>query len=750
MNKISQIKETMCTGCSACYNRCQTNAISMKQDEYGFYKPEINMSKCIKCGECDAVCPVLNPIYYNAETDICYAVWANDEIRKVSSSGGVFDTLAKKMILQKGVVFGAAWTKDFFVHTVSITTENELDKLRRSKYGQTFVGYAYKEVKKYLENKTPVLYVGTPCQIAGLNSFLNGIDTSLLVTVDFICWYNPSINDVRNWLEENYGINNIKDFRFRDKSYGWVSHAFKVEKIDGQEIISKDYSTFSKGFYNLLFESDACINCKFSGLQRQADITLGDFWKIETHDPSWNDGKGTSMVWINNDKGRDFLEKIVPMLSRIEKVPMSWVREGQANGKACHKNREYYRLLVEKSGFNQAVSLALEDKFDIGFVCVQSYHNFGSALTNYAMYNVLCDLGYTVKIITQPLSSVNKPTVPSNFESRAYPGYASAKYYPNIESMKELNKHCDTFLVGSDQLFNYEIYKLIDGFIKLDWVEDSHKKLSYAASFGQDKLLGPLEERERLSASLKKFDMFSVREKSGIDLCRQLGKNATHVLDPVFLCNVKHYKRLGDKATQLADRPSQYVFNYILDPSASKEKIIYNYEFLFGLPSVSVSDRWRDKSNVESLWNKNTIIGLTNEQWVSCFEKADLIITDSYHGMCFAIIFNKPFVAIINKNRGAARFYSLSKLLNLAKYHIQVDELEIIDCSKLDYSEINYILSCEKNRSLKWLSDALRAPKVKPHEIKSNIESNEKKQESNKKTSFCLKKKLFSFLNKEK
>lgn len=716
MRNILEIFNTRCVGCGACHNICPVNAITMNMDKNGFYKPSINENICINCGACDRVCPILNPEYNNPEILKCYAIWADDAIRKQSSSGGAFTVLAEEVIRQGGVVFGAAWTDDFYVHAFSAKDSSGLEALRRSKYCQSDVGLAFRAVKELLTQQIPVFFVGTPCQVAGLTNYLHNTRTNAekLITADFICYYNPSMGVVRRFLDDSFGLENLESFTFRDKTHGWISHAFRVKCKGVPGTVSKDgNNAFFRGYFNALYESDACTQCVFSGNSRQGDLTLADFWKIEEHDKSWNDGRGTSMVWINSEKGNVFFNTLLKQWKRCEEVPISWIRAGQKNAPKPHAGRDYFRELLPEKQFDTAVDFALNKKFDIGMVCVQSYENYGSALTNYALYKVLRDLRYSVQIITQPMSSVNKPTIPQNFESKPYPDYACAKSFPTKEEMSVLNESCGQFLVGSDQLFNYEIYKLIDGFIKLDWVDDKHKKMAYAASFGQDQLLGPMEERKVLSACLKRFHAFSVREASGVALANQLDTTAVQVLDPVFLCDMEHYKKLVNAATPLEPKRS-YIFSYILDPTRGKEQAIRQCSKHLRKDIFAVSDRWRSTANLAELWGLETKVRLSNEQWISALYHSDFVITDSFHGMCFAIIFHKPFIAIANKMRGTTRFYSILKMLGLEACCVESED-EIINNTKkllkpIDYAAVEEILKYERAKGFAWMQENLDPP----------------------------------------
>ncbi len=706
MEKIVSIRDHLCTGCSACKNICPVSAIEMHLNETGFLVPQIEGTQCIECGKCDQVCPVLHQ--EDRVLPQCYAVWAKEETRLKSSSGGFFSVIAERILKENGVVFGAAWTKDFFVKHIFIESVSELDLLCRSKYAQSDLGDSYQQVKEFLNNGRKVLFVGTPCQVAGLDAFLGQTNRGNLLMIDFICYYNPPISYVRKYLNEKYGLEQLEEFTFRDKTYGWVSHPTKAVLKNGTVVTDKTMDSFFQGYFNALYAREACTKCTFSGGNHHSDMTIGDFWKIESHDASWNDGKGTSMVIIRTRGALRYFEKMKTDFERSERVPMEWIREGQNNCKKAHPGKAYFDELVTYKCFDEAVEKALEHKYDIGLVCVQSYQNYGSAFTNYALYCVLKDLKYSVLIITQPLSSDIKPVQNDNFRRTPYKEYENAKHYVTKEEMQELNNFCSVFLVGSDQLFNYEIYRKIDGFIKLDWVDDEHKKISYATSFGQDRILGTLEESIEFKKSLSRFSNISVREESGVELFRNNFKiDAKQVLDPVFLCDVSHYTEMCDELENMYGK----IFAYILDPDMEKANALKKLSLDLEKEIVALVDRWMGKEYVESHWDIPTQLAQKNEVWLKMIMDSEFVFTDSFHGMCFAIIFEKQFAVINNKNRGSTRFMALLEKLNLTDriFETAGDFIRDFDRSrKIDYEKVNAILAKEKERSMEWLIGAIR------------------------------------------
>ncbi|MBQ6887276.1 MAG: Coenzyme F420 hydrogenase/dehydrogenase, beta subunit C-terminal domain [Lachnospiraceae bacterium] len=704
MRNIESIYSTLCTGCSACSNSCPQNAIAMKHNGYGFYIPEIDYNICIDCGICDNVCPIID---HKPST---YAIWASDEIRMQSSSGGFFSVIAEYVLNNGGVVFGAAWTTSIFVKHTFIESISDLDILRRSKYVQSEIGDSYKKVEYFLKEGRQVLFTGTPCQISGLYSMLGkNANTSLLITLDFVCYYNPSIFVLRKYLHDNYGIENIASVNFRTKKFGWISAVMEITLKNGEHIDINDMNDpFFLGYFNGYYAREACLKCKFASFPHKSDFTMGDFWKIEQHDSTWNDGLGTSMVFANNSKANKIINFLKAKFKRVEKVPFDWIREGQHNRHLPPQNKQYFNHLLRYKSFNDAIRMAYNSIYDVGLVCVMNYKNYGSAITNYALYKIIEDCGKSVYIIRQPANSDIKPTAPINFETFNYPQYSLAPIYNNIEDMKVLNNRCKQFVVGSDQLFNYNIYRQISGFIKLNWVDDLHSKSAFAASFGSNRILSDIEETLSLKNNLLRFKHFSVREESSISFVKNnFDIMPEFVLDPVFLCDIKHYRCL----TANLRKHNVEIFSYILDPQENTAVIIKDISDRLKLSVTAVTDMWRDKANIESCWNLPTEINFSNEKWLASLMNCKFVIADSFHATCFAIIFNKPFVVIPNKQRGETRVLSLLNSLDIDTKRVLYNTDVVNDTeyllNSINFDEVNKKLSILKERSFSFLRKIL-------------------------------------------
>lgn len=298
-----------CCGCTACEQICVHNAISMKENSKGFLEPYIDQDKCVNCGLCDKVCPLLKK-YTVYETDFRQKYYAakrkDDKLRRQSQSGGAFSALAEEILNQNGCVYGVGINKKVEAVYERVVNRRKLGKLKGSKYVQASVGSTYSQVENDLQNGKWVLFSGTPCHIHGLKCFLEmkHIDTEKLITVDLICHGVPSPRIYREykWLfSEMQGKKQINKFNFRDKRFGWHGHV-AVITVGRKKIVNNDFVRF---FYSHFGLRDSCYACQYTSFDRQGDLTVADCWGIEKFAPEFDDGKGCSLVLSNTAKGQD-------------------------------------------------------------------------------------------------------------------------------------------------------------------------------------------------------------------------------------------------------------------------------------------------------------------------------------------------------------------------------------------------------------------------------------------------------------
>ena len=368
-NIARRLPQKLCTGCSACVSVCPSDALSLAEDEYGYYRCAVDTNKCTRCKKCINVCPALNDHdKTNDNTPTCYAVQASDDpTLYASSSGGAFSLIAGKVLENDGLIFGAAWRDDFSVHHISVDNWEDLSKLRKSKYLQSFLGNTFREIKKELDSNRKVLFSGCPCQVAGLQSYL-GKSYDDLITVDVLCGNAPSATFFKEYLMDNF--ENLSAYEFRYKAEGgkpgWRDYAVKVKYEDGSEAVLKGlgYDEYQRPFHSHILCPEHCEKCKYQSLPRYGDITIGDFWGIEKKLDVSGTEKGISVVLCNNKKGLDLITGICDDKFALKKeVPVDWLG---GNGYAVsgtnfapHGRNLFYKA-IKKKGFNDAVNYALK------------------------------------------------------------------------------------------------------------------------------------------------------------------------------------------------------------------------------------------------------------------------------------------------------------------------------------------------------------------------------------------------------
>ena len=333
-----------CTGCGACFNRCARGAISMVADEEGFAYPKIDAEKCVGCGLCQKACPQLTPpLFHPPMGKKVYAAWARDDaIRLASSSGGLYTVFAQEVLKRGGLVNGVAYDKDFNLTHRLVDKAEDLAALRGSKYVQSDIGDVYRRVEQALKAGRPVLFTSTPCQVAGLYSFL-GKSYDNLVTCDFVCHGVPSPTLFKAMVREVVRKKNVADpmaFRFRDDR-GWGIRLSLIDK-DGVEyndgVADKFYyESFLQGLHN----RENCYQCRYASFSRVADLTIGDFWGLGSWWPFCHSDKykGVSLLLLNSQRGSQFVASISPEFLRRE------IRDVHE----CEENCQLYMPVVRPS-----------------------------------------------------------------------------------------------------------------------------------------------------------------------------------------------------------------------------------------------------------------------------------------------------------------------------------------------------------------------------------------------------------------
>lgn len=303
-----------CTGCRLCEQICSKKCITFASDSEGFLVPQIDKDNCIDCGLCVKVCPQLKDVSLKVPIET-YAACASDELDlSKSTSGGAFYFMAKQMIANGGMVFGCIFNEELRAQHHHASTLDEVKKMRGSKYVQSDTLNTFDEVLTLLKKENPILYTGTPCQIAGLRRYLEAkhADNSMLITVDIVCHGVPSpglFNKYKEWYEKKNKCHIIAyDFRCKD-NVGWNNGYFaKVVTDRGTKIFSSHKDPYFYAFLKGKTYRECCYNCKYSKTNRVADITIADYWGIDKIHPEFFNKNGVSLVLVNTTKGYEYFK----------------------------------------------------------------------------------------------------------------------------------------------------------------------------------------------------------------------------------------------------------------------------------------------------------------------------------------------------------------------------------------------------------------------------------------------------------
>ncbi len=309
-------EKNKCTGCTACEHLCPVGAITMKPDEEGFLYPEIDLNICNQCGLCREICPFnnLETVSLNFEEPLVFAAkHVDDNIRRKSSSGGMFTAISDYVFSQGGLVWGAQFCENFTVEHKMAESPEERDAMRGSKYVQSKLGTSFPEIRDALQSGQTVLFTGTPCQNAGLSAYLQGKEYPNLIRCDLVCLGTPSPliwEDFVGLLEKKSG-KKLEAFNYRDKGMGWHKVRAKAVFENGSEDIDETFvNSIIRLFFQHLTLRPSCHHCPFTNFSRPSDITIADFWGIENHKPHLDDDIGVSLVLVNTAKGKQVFEKI--------------------------------------------------------------------------------------------------------------------------------------------------------------------------------------------------------------------------------------------------------------------------------------------------------------------------------------------------------------------------------------------------------------------------------------------------------
>ncbi len=703
---------TNCVGCGSCHAACPEKAISMVYDDEGFLVPRVDESLCTRCGLCLAVCPTQQQLPAQPVPRTSLALQAADDVRMKASSGGVFPVLARYVLDQGGYVAGAVYDKNFIVRHIVSSDPKEVRAMQTSKYVQSNTAAVYPQVKKLLEDGKTVLFTGCACQVAGLRAFLQKPYDGLY-TMDVACHGVPSVKVYESYLRElQRQGGRLAEVNFRKKEvFGWNPNLY-VRFANGKAYQPKGLDLYMACFLSNWILRESCYACEFKGM-KYSDLTAADFWGIQYLDQTFEDGKGSSYLTVNTEKGEQLLACVADSFvktaqidraenERILPANICLVRSVE---RPAFRDAFFAQWKKDPSSLNNAVVRAFQSlHFDIGLILHWSV-NFGNAMTNYALYTYLSKKWKVLAV--DNCSTLRPQGVFAEFAKKHY--LCSSGYYPR-NALARIEQSCDTLMVGSDQVWNdYFNHQFKSGdYYYLDFAGNRVRKVAYGASFGTK---GAEPPAEGYAKYFQRFSSIGVREKFGVDVCRDLyGVQAEHVLDPVFLLDAPDYEKLAAESRLEINEP--FILAYILNPNEDKRRACLRVQEQLGgdiriisicEPAPASIDICRHGLDFAWVQSRPTI-----EDFLYLYKNCRYVITDSFHGTCFSLIFEKKFMSFVNRQPDR---FSVFELFGDADAHIgkALTEPFFKACMQSpDFDRIRADIRREQEHSRTWLENALK------------------------------------------
>lgn len=692
------------------------------------------------------------------------------QILRESSSGGVFSEMAGFIIQQGGCVYGVRWEENLRARFHRIEREEEIAQFRGSKYVQAEPGMAYRQVLMDLRTGRKVLFAGTPCQVHALNVYLKKEYENLITVSLACHGVPSRLLAERYVAEhEQKERCRMTGWQFRNKLNGWVDFLTVNEYSNGKvrsRLRHKD--DYMRVFLADVAMKKACFSCAHSYVNNAVpeigDVALGDFWNVRKYHPGWDVFKGISTVLCHSTKGDNLIRALADkgklvvhkeeygvaqnptqimlghddvQLKRTlssrssalkmlrEKAPMKKIlkrteREVLISGFYVSEMNPVLRFLVRLRKW-----MAHKPKPRVGILTESLFSNYGGLLQAFAMQRVVKEQGYdafTIQYTDTDKSMLRRwMTFTRNllaealWRCRLLPPFPLPRRVQGAAGRQFISRHIrrtrllpmcvmpmlekryefSRVIVGSDQVWNSASKPIPMPFFYLNWASDDLRKrsISYAASFGRNEIAYPEPEYQKCAQLLSQFRAVSTREVSGIGLCGKMGVLACRQPDPTLLLSFDVYDKIISDAGSVPVADNTIAL-YLLDRCETSDGIVQKV----------VSAMKRDVFDMNRRGNYTPPLSVA--QWLRVIRDSECLITDSFHGCVFAIIYNTPFVCLGNEGRGNARFDTLLGIFGLEERMLTNPAPEkVIQVlhTPIDWYRVNAIRAAERERGLNFL-----------------------------------------------